>query len=247
MPFGVMTWMWFTPVECAGDLTVRVVSDTTVKLVPGVFPNNTDVAPVNPVPVTVTTVPPACGPDAGLTPVTAGAAAYVNRSPETVLLLPFGVKTCTLIEPAASAGEVTVKDVSDATFNPVPATLPNSTDVAPVKPVPVTVTTVPPLEGPPTGLTEVTPGSDGYVNKSVLTVGLLPFGVTTCTLIDPAASAGDATVNDVSETTVNEVPATFPNNTDVAPVKPVPVTVTTVPPADGPEAGETPVTAGSDE
>ena len=65
-------------------------------------------------------------------------------------------------------------------------------------------------------------------------------------MIDPAASAGEVTVNDVSDKTVTDEPATFPNNTDVAPVKPVPETVTTVPPAEGPDEGETPVTAGSD-
>ena len=41
------------------------------------------------------------------------------------------------------------------------------------------------------------------------------------------------------------VAATVPKTTLVAPVKPVPVMVTVVPPAGGPEVGETPVTVGA--
>ncbi len=37
----------------------------------------------------------------------------------------------------------------------------------------------------------------------------------------------------------------MPNATALAPVKPVPVTVTVLPPALGPELGDTPVTAGT--
>ena len=43
-----------------------------MKLVAGVSPKSTSVAPVNPVPVIVTVVPPAAGPLVGLTFVTAG-------------------------------------------------------------------------------------------------------------------------------------------------------------------------------
>jgi hypothetical protein len=57
---------------------VSCESDTTVKLVAGVAPNDTDVAPVNPEPVTVTVVPPAAGPEDGLTAVTAGGETQVN-------------------------------------------------------------------------------------------------------------------------------------------------------------------------
>ncbi|GAA2344866.1 hypothetical protein Scani_33490 [Streptomyces caniferus] len=48
----------------------------------------------------------------------------------------------------------------------------------------------------------------------------------------------------VSEMTVNEGACVAPNRTAVAPVKPVPVTVTVVPPAVEPEVGETELTAG---
>ena len=57
------------------------------------------------------------------------------------------------------AGAVTVSDVDEVTDNAVPATVPNFTPVTPVKPVPVTVTTVPPAAGPDTGATVVTVGA----------------------------------------------------------------------------------------
>ena len=53
----------------------------------------------------------------------------------------------------------------------------------------------------------------------------------------PAAWAGETAVIWVSETTVKLVAATAPKSTLVAPVKPVPVMVTVVPPAVGPEVG----------
>ncbi len=48
----------------------------------------------------------------------------------------------------------------------------------------------------------------------------------------------------VDETTVKLVAGTRPKSTFVAPVKPVPLTVTVEPPAVGPELAETPVTVG---
>ena len=51
---------------------VREVSEATTRLVPGVDPNITPDVPVNPVPVTVTVVPPTNGPLAGEMPVMVG-------------------------------------------------------------------------------------------------------------------------------------------------------------------------------
>ena len=48
------------------------VSDTTVYQVASAAPNSTCWVPVKPVPVMVTGVPPATGPDDGLTDVTVG-------------------------------------------------------------------------------------------------------------------------------------------------------------------------------
>ena len=58
----------------AGDVAVIEVAELTVKPVAGVAPKLTAVAPVNPVPVTVTEVPPAVGPAVGEIEVTVGAA-----------------------------------------------------------------------------------------------------------------------------------------------------------------------------
>ena len=58
----------------AGAVALIEVAELTVKPVAGVAPKLTAVAPVNPVPVMVTEVPPAPGPDVGEIEVTAGAA-----------------------------------------------------------------------------------------------------------------------------------------------------------------------------
>jgi len=67
-----------TPTEpaltAAGLVAVIEVLLFTVKLVAGVVPKLTAVAPVNPVPVILTVVPPVVGPPGGLTPLTVGAA-----------------------------------------------------------------------------------------------------------------------------------------------------------------------------
>jgi hypothetical protein len=72
-PEGVVTVMSTTPVP-TGDTAVIRLSELTVKLAALVAPNFTAVAPVKSVPVIVTTVAPARGPEFGATPVTAGAA-----------------------------------------------------------------------------------------------------------------------------------------------------------------------------
>jgi hypothetical protein len=82
------------------------------------------------------------------------------------------------------------------------------------------------------------------VKRSAVLVGLVPPGVVTVTSTTPEP-AGAVAVIWVSELTVTLVAAVAPNLTDVAPVKPVPVIVTTVPPAAGPEVGLMPVTLGT--
>jgi hypothetical protein len=69
--------------------------------------------------------------------------------------------------------------------------------------------------------------------------------VLTVTSTVPAACGGDTALIEVSEFTVKLLAATLPNETPVAPVKPLPVMVTLVPPAVLPELGEIPVTAGA--
>ena len=65
----------------------------------------------------------------------------------------------------------------------------------------------------------------------------VPPGVVTRTLADPAVRAGVVTVMVVAFTTVTAVAAVPPIETDVAPVKLVPVRVTACPPASGPDDG----------
>jgi hypothetical protein len=108
------------------------------------------------VPAIVTLVPPARGPELGLTEVTVGGAMYVY----SVLagLLPPGVVTTMLTAPAAPAGVVAVMVVAFTTKKVVAATPLKVTLVAPVRFVPVIVTLVPPATAPELGLTEVTVG-----------------------------------------------------------------------------------------
>jgi hypothetical protein len=78
------------------------------------------------------------------------------------------------------------------------------------------------------------------VNCSALEV---PARVVTMTLTVPALPCGLVTVICVAVSAVI-VPGTPPKLTPVAPARPVPVSVTTVPPPVGPLVGEIPVSAG---
>lgn len=146
------------PADPAGLVTESEVLLDTVKLVPGVAPKLTAVAPLKAVPVTVTRVPPAIVPAPGLTPETVGAggALYVNRSAANVGEVLLGVTTLTSTDPDEPAGLITVMDVLLTTLRLVPAVDPKFTAVAPVKPTPVIVTLVPPAVDPVFGEMPVT-------------------------------------------------------------------------------------------
>jgi hypothetical protein len=75
------------------------------------------------------------------------------------LLVPLGVVTVTLTGPTRLAGEVAVMPVAEFTVKLVAAVLPNLTEVAPVRLVPVRVTEVPPASGPLVGLIPVSAGA----------------------------------------------------------------------------------------
>src|SRR5256885_16812959 len=78
------------------------------------------------------------------------------------MLVPFGVTTVTsTVVPAVPAGAVTVICVELLTVTPLAATVPNLTDVAPEKVVPVRTTEVPPPAGPGGGLRPAPPGAVG--------------------------------------------------------------------------------------
>ena len=72
VPPGVVTVTSTVPVP-AGAVALMLVALLTVKLEAAVVPNFTALAPVKPVPVIATEVPPVLGPELGLTPVTVGA------------------------------------------------------------------------------------------------------------------------------------------------------------------------------
>jgi hypothetical protein len=142
------------------------LSEFTVKLVAGTSPNETALASVKPVPVTVTVLPPTLSPDPGDTPVTAGTGRYVYWSAaEIAVVAPSQVKAVTSTVPAEPAGTVAVSCVSESTVKLEAGTEPKSTVVTPGepkmfwKPVPVMVTVFPPAVGPTAGETPVTVGS----------------------------------------------------------------------------------------
>ena len=72
VPPGVVTVTSTVPADPAGTVAVSWESESTVKPAAGAGPNDTADAPVNPLPLTVTVVPPATGPDGGEMPLTAG-------------------------------------------------------------------------------------------------------------------------------------------------------------------------------
>ena len=246
VPPVVVTVTSTVAAACAGEGAVIWVAETTVKLEAAVVPKWTAVAPVKLVPVMVTEVPPAVGPEVGAIEPTVGAATKVNLSAEEVADVPPAVVTVTFTVAAACAGEVAVIWVSETTAKVVAAVKPKSTAVAAVKPVPVMVTGVPPAAGPALGATELTVGTGAkYLKWSDGEVAEVPPGVMTVTSTVPGACAGEVAVIWVAETTVKLEAAVAPKWTAVAPVKPVPVMVTEVPPAVGPVVGATELTVGA--
>jgi len=117
-----------------------------------------DTPTANPLPVIVTAVPPAGGPVFGLTLVTVGVNS--NVSFDEMGLVPCFVVTLTSTFPAvAPGGDTAVIEVGECTVKLVAFVEPNRTALACLKWVPPMVTTVPPVAGPPPGVTLVTVGS----------------------------------------------------------------------------------------
>jgi hypothetical protein len=205
-----------------------------------VGPKLTAVTAVKPIPVRAIVVPPDSGPERGLTPVTV-TAVKVNSSASPTALVPSGVVTLTSTIPTDSSGAVAVIEVSEVTTNDAEVA-PKSTIVEPVKPVPVMTTDVPPVAGPESGRRRFTVGGV-KVNWSSVVMALVPSGVVTVTSTVPTGSAGVVALIEVSEITTNgaDVP---PKSTAVAPVKPLPLMITAVPPETGPEVGLTALTVG---
>ena len=118
---------------------------------------------------------------------------------------------------------------------------PNVTLAAPVKFVPVIVTAVPTL--PDVGENDEIVGADGLLVVTVKTPVLVPVPPGPVTATAPVvAPAGTVVLIELSLVTVNAAAVPL-NVTEVAPVKPEPLTVTAVP--TGPLAGLKPETAGA--
>jgi hypothetical protein len=128
---------------------------------------------------------------------------------------------------ATCEGAIAVICVSEFTVKLLLATRPKKTLEAPVNPDPVIVTTVPPAVVPLEGLTALTAGAlpAAKPKRSPETGFDVPLGPTTRTSNAPAVLGGKAAVMLVSEFTANDGEPVFPNNTCVAPVKPLPVIV----------------------
>jgi len=223
----------FPVVAPVGTVAVICVSEFTVNATADVALNATAVAAVKLVPVSVTTVP--TGPFEGLKEEISGAFVTVKL----VALVPVPAEFVTVIFPVvAPVGTVAVICVSEFTVNVVAAEALNETAVAAVKPVPVSVTTV--LTGPFEGLKEVIAG----VTITVKLVALVPVPAEFVAVIFPVvAPVGTVAVICVSEFTVNVTAAVALKATAVVPLKPVPVSVTTVP--TGPFEGLNEVIAGA--
>ncbi len=242
---GFATETSTVPTDPAGEVAVICVGPSTMNDEAAATPKATAVAPVKPVPVTTTDVPPALSPEPGDTLLTTGVAKYVNWSAGVAGLMPPGLVTVTSTVTADSAGETAVIWVGLFTVNDAAFTGPNFTAVTDVKVVPVMTTEVPPLVDPSEGEIPVTAGVRKKVNWSDALGALDPPGVVTTTSTTCGALAGAVAVIVVSLVTVKLVAGVVPKATAVAPVKLVPVMVTVVPPAVGPEVGLTPVTVGT--
>ena len=152
-------------------------------------PNFTAVAPVKPVPVMTTLVPPIAGPDVGARPVTAGAGRKLNVPTEVPV--PPTVVTLTVTEPVPAAVTAVIW-VAELTVKLAAAVLPNCTAVAPVKLVPVMTTLVPPVAGPDVGARPVTVGAGTKVK--VPTDVPVPPIVVTLTLTAPVPAGETAVI-----------------------------------------------------
>src|SRR6202158_623488 len=151
--------------------------------------------------------------------------------------------TTTLTAPAACA--VVVPLIVVGVIVPMASADPPKVTVAPDwKPVPFTVSAVPPAVAPEDGLTEATPGGGGVpYTKQPVQVPLWLSGLVKMPLTAPAACA--VVVPLIVVGVIVPMASADPPKVTVAPDwKPVPFTVSAVPPAVAPEDGLTEATVG---
>jgi hypothetical protein len=107
VPEGDVTVTSTEPVP-AGDVALMEVSEFTVNVVAAVDPNVTAVAPVNPLPSRLTTVPPVAGPEFGEIPETI--VPYVNLSAVLVADVPLDVVTVTSTVPVPAGDTAVIEE-----------------------------------------------------------------------------------------------------------------------------------------
>ncbi len=163
-----------------------------------------------------------------------------------VTLCKSGLVTTTETAPAVLAGVRHVRVVADDTVTYVALVFLNFTVSPLTKFVPLRVTSKPPVTEPLVGATlvKVGRGSAIYV-KAFALVTLCKSGLVTTTETAPAVLAGVRHVKVVADDTTTDVALVFLNFTVSPLTKPVPLRVTSEPPARGPLAGATLVKVGA--
>ena len=205
------------PASLAGMFTVTEVAPTLVIVVPAVPSNVTADVPVKLVPVIVTVVPPAVGPEANPvadnTDVIVGVSTYVK--PCDPVMCPPEPVTTTSTAPASLAGMSTVTEVALTLVIVEPSSPSNVTADVPVKLVPVIVTVVPPAvepdANPVVDSTEVIVGVPTYVKAE--SEDATPPAPVSVTANVPVIFAGETTVIEFALTLWIDVPAVPPNVT----------------------------------
>src|SRR5215213_2559172 len=180
-----------------GTVAMICVSFTTVN-VAALLPNFTRVVPVKALPAIVTSVP--CLPLGGEKPVIAGAAgAVVTVKLVGLVAVPAPVVT-EIVPVVAPEGTVAVICVLEPTVKDAEVPL-NATADAPVKLVPLIVTSVP--TGPLDGVNPLIAGAEGGVTVKLAALVPVPAPVVT-EIVPLVAPEGTVAVICVLEPTVND-------------------------------------------
>jgi hypothetical protein len=135
-------------------MTVKLAAVSVV-----VGPNLTTVAPMKFVPVIVTVVPPRVEPLVGVKLTMIGMPAVTNVKLAVEVAVPPEVVTLIFTVPAACALVLATTLLVPVTEKLVAGVVPNVTEVAPFRLVPVMATVVPPLVDPLVGVNEVMVGA----------------------------------------------------------------------------------------
>lgn len=232
-----------TPAIPGGVTAVTVVEFTTFTDVAATPPTLTADVPERFEPKIAMVVPPATGPEFGVTVDIVGAGTtYVNAFER--LAVPPGVINDRGLAPTDPAGVTAVTVVGDKIVTDVAAAPPTVTEVVPMRFVPPRVIVVPPVVGPELGVTDEMVGAGA---KYVKPLGRLavPPEVVTETIFGPTLPGGVTAINVSALTTATAVAAAPPIVTEVVPIRFVPEMVMLIPPVVGPDAGATEVTVGA--